>query len=192
MFSLLSQQVKLLEQLNAYTATELKSVCKNITFILESLNIEVSQLLATRREHGVLLPYMNKGRNLNVDEMNQLSLHQLLLNKSSLTQAVNTLCLSEAIVVRNNFNDCLESLAEKGDETFTALAGMNFTVDTSEKNHVGSTVKSNVSPIHLTQIKQRLAKATKSPSEKQIQVKNKLNSLLTPIKAPIKTHVKQA
>ena len=54
------------------------------------------------------------------------------------------------------------------------------------------TDKPNISPIHLTQIKQRLAKANQETSDKQTKIKNKLNALLSQTQTDTYTRSKQA
>ena len=188
MFVHLSHQVTLIKQLNAYTDQEFGSAYNNITLVIESLNVEVSQLISYRREHGVLIPPTHKDGSLNDARLNSLSLQELLLNKALLIQAVNTLCLSEAIVVRNALSNCLETISEQKASIYNIIK----TEEPVKINIEKPTDKPNISPIHLTQIKQRLAKANQETSDKQTKIKNKLNALLSQTQTDTYTRSKQA
>ena len=196
MFALLSNQDLLIEKFKQYSTQDLETVCENITFMMESLNVEVSQLLSNRRDHGALLPLKNKlASNITLAELKKMELAKLLLNQSHFIAAINTMCLSEVIVVRNNFSDCLEVLAEQGALPLPIVAEnseMNDSLLLNTKNITSSTAKNNISPIHLTKIKQRLAKAVQTTSDKKTQVKNKLNGLLDQTRADKNITCKQA
>lgn len=188
MFSRLSNPVTLLDQLNALTLQELQEACKNIKFIIDALSIETSQLMSNQREYSSLVVEPSKSKVLAVGELDKQVLQQVLLNKSILVQIINTLCLSEAIVVRNNFSNCLEDIIEEKSLSFPTVTAEKKAKITNHK----PVEKSNVSPINLTQIKQRLAKATQEPSVKQAEIKNKLNALISPTKSETALNSKQA
>ena len=188
MFTLLSSPVTLLEQLKSFATHDLEKVCKNLTYIVEALSVEATQLIANRREHKVLMLNKTVDRVLSVSELNKLALPKVLLEQSSLVQIINSFCVSEAIVIRNNFSDCLETIIEE-----RALLLPTTIAEKSVKSLSKKPVeKHNVSPIHLAQIKQRLAQATQDSSEKQMKIKNKLNALLNADKSKMALNSKQA
>lgn len=183
MFSLLSNKQRIFEQLSAFNSQDLTTAAENLTFVITSLKIEVSELLANRQKHGVLLP--DENRKTDKPQFKDLTLPQILLNHEELTATINTLCLTEAIIVRDSLSNCLTDLEEQGKLSLTSLCHEKDTYITplnkeSDKQAQKTSEKSNVSPIRLTQIKQRLALATKETSTKQTQIKEKLNALLTP------------
>ncbi len=181
MFNLLSNQAKLLTLLNSYSDDDLDTASKNLKLTITLLSCNTTELLENRRIHGVLLPHEAKGANkLSPNNIQALSCEQLLLKSQDLLQAINTLCLTEAIIIKNNFSNCLEVILE-GD--ITTLPLMRVTESVFEKPTVID--KSNVSPIRLTEIKHRLAQAVLSPQDKQERVKSKLNKLLSDPKSNI-------
>jgi len=173
MFNLLSSQTKLLTLLSQYPINELQVVCDNLKLITRLLNLNATELLANRRDYGVLLPQEDTINISIKKEKPALPCNELLLDKRSLTKVINSFCLTEAILVRNNFSNCLDFITEQNiaTQTIPVAKPANFDKTTDIE-------KSNVSPIRLTAIKQRLANAIQNPTEKQAQVKNKLNSLL--------------
>ncbi len=187
MFNLLSNQTKLLKFISNYTEQEVKVVCRNLTLTVELLNASVDDLLANRRTYGVLLPQGDAIRTQNSEEALMLINTQLLLDHKHIIRAINTLCLTEAIMVRDNFINCLEVINEENNEREISLhiKQKSLKNNTQEQSTVTIVVskKSNVSPIRLTEIKQRLAQAVQTSEDKKEQVKNKLNKLLTDAKA---------
>lgn len=187
MFSLLSHQEKLLEQLEGYSDQEREYAVTNMQFVIDSLCVESSQLVLKKRNHGIIIPVNNaNSAPVELEKAQTTSLQQLLIAKVSLVNAINALCLSEAIAVRNNFSNCMEELIERG------IAPPSTIIEKRLSNHsaIGSgkisdevtnksVERNNVSPIRLTQIKQRLAKAVQENSNKKEEVKDKLNSLLS-------------
>lgn len=177
---MLSSQKQLIEQLNTYTNKELEIVGVNLLFIIESLQAEVSQLLLNRRNHGVIIALENVTDK--TVSLEKLSLSQLLLDKINLTHAINTLCLTEAIIVKDNFRNCLDELEEQGKlslpSSINNLALIEYGTKFSKENTPKTVETNNVSPIRLTQIKQRLAQAVQHTSNKQAKIKDKLNGML--------------
>lgn len=198
MFNLLSNQTKLLKLVNNYTEQEFGIVCTNLKLTIELLSISASDLLANRRTYGLLLPTEDVvTKKLSSKEPSIKINTQLLLEQKNLISAINTLCLTEAIMVRDNFINCLELLNEQDDEDENSYKVKQQTLintpteQSSEKIVVSE--KNNVSPIRLTEIKQRLAQAVQTSAEKQDGIKNRLNKLLdTPTANISKITSKQA
>ena len=187
MFIALSNQATLLALFKAYTTQERDMVLGHLNTLINALNLPVDDLLDNRRKHGLLLPALllpkaTKQNNTMSDKALQaLSTKELLLNQSYLIQAINTFCLSEAVLVRDNFSNCIEIFMDIEPSPITVnsvTAAQNENIKSSENKD--SVEKNNVSPIRLTAIKQRLAQAAKDSADKQAQIKNRLNSLLTP------------
>lgn len=177
MFTLLSNQATLLALFKTYSAEEKIVTVENLTLIINSLSKEVALLLKNRRNHGVLLPEgVSQTPAMDEDMLVDLGLKNLLLNKSYLLTAINTLCLTEAIFVRDNFSNCITLIADELPlaKKATVLPQVNKAI-TSDKN--------NVSPIRLSDIKQRLAQAVLDSDKKNDLIKNKLNNLLLPEKS---------
>jgi hypothetical protein len=183
MFNLLSNQTKLLKLVNNYTEQEFGIVCTNLKLTIELLSISANDLLANRRTYGFLLPQSDAVKIRNSEEPLMAINARLLLEQKNLISAINTLCLTEAIMVRDNFINCLELLNEQNDEDEKTKEVEQKTIikTTPEKSTERVVVvneKSNVSPIRLTEIKQRLAQAVQVSAEKQDSIKNHLNNLL--------------
>ena len=188
MFNLLSNQTKLLKLVSNYTEQEFGIVCTNLKLTIELLSISASDLLANRRTYGLLLPPADAVTKKLTSEEPSIEINpQLLLEHKNLISAINSLCLTEAIMVRDNFTNCLELLNEQNDEDKkTKNVEQKTVIKTTPEKSTKSVVvneKSNVSPIRLTEIKQRLAQAVQVSEDKKKQVKNKLNKLLTSSKA---------
>lgn len=218
MFNLLSTPKQIEAELKGYSKKELDSVCKNMALIINALNVGVNQLLENRSIQGSFIPEMSKDDSRsNIDILEKLTLAQLLKSKTNLIKVINTLCLTEAVIVRDNFINCIESINDADMKTqpltpliqpevvslsskellSTPLFSNKSKVTTEEGSVKTSSEKaiekSNVSPIRLTEVKQRLAQAVSDSVEKQVQVKNKLNSLLAPLKTnETKVTIKQA
>ncbi|PKG86223.1 hypothetical protein CXF85_00455 [Colwellia sp. 75C3] len=184
MFNLLSNQKKLLKLVSNYTEQEFGIVCTNLKLMIELLSISTSDLLANRRTYGLLLPSADAGSKKLSSEKPSIKINaQLLLEQNNLISAINSLCLTEAIMVRNNFTNCLELLNEKndGDKKTKDVEQKTVIKTTPEKSTERVVIvneKSNVSPIRLTEIKQRLAQAVQVSAAKQDSIKNHLNNLL--------------
>ncbi|PKH89487.1 hypothetical protein [Colwellia sp. Bg11-28] len=175
MFNLLSSQAKLLILLSNYSTQELEVVSVNFKLTIKLLNQSVTQLLENRRIHGALLPREDKSTDdFNYKDIQSLSCEQVLLKKDYLIKAINEFCLTEAIIVRDNFSNCLEFIA---DQSSAILPITDIKLNKREKKSIIE--RSKVSPIHLTEIKQRLAQALHKPCDKKESVKAKLNKLLT-------------
>lgn len=198
MFNLLSNQTKLLKLVSNYTEQEFGIVCTNLKLTIELLSISASDLLANRRTYGLLLPPADAVTKKLTSEEPSIEINpQLLLEHKNLISAINSLCLTEAIMVRDNFTNCLELLNEQNDEDKkTKNVEQKTVIKTTPEKSTKSVVvneKSNVSPIRLTEIKQRLAQAVQVSEDKKKQVKNKLNKLLTSSKAAqLSVVIKQA
>ncbi|MBU2870746.1 hypothetical protein [Colwellia sp. E2M01] len=195
MFTLLANPKQILSLCNGYSEQALKPVIENMTLTVTALSAEVELLLKNRSTLGTLLP-QNKAilPNITDKEFNTLSLEQLLNNHSYLVKAVNTLCLTEAIMVKNNFIDCIESLSPH-DISKTTLSTLTnnkqeLSVDDKAlpqhltKKEEQQTKVNNISSIHLMKIKQRVAKAATESEQRRTEIKNKLNGLLTTVKKP--------
>jgi hypothetical protein len=196
MFNLLSNQTKLLKLVSTYTEQDFGIVCTNIKLAIELLSISTSELLANRRAYGVLLPRADGvTKKMGNEEPSVVVNAQLLLEKDNIICAINTLCLTEAIMVRDNMINCLEFISEHGD-TKAIEQELKSVINTTQKKSaeiVNINEKSNVSPIRLIEIKQRLAKADQVSNEKRNSIKNRLNQLLVkPTTTLSKISAKQA
>jgi hypothetical protein len=174
MFNLLSNQTKLLALLSRYSTEELASVNNNLKLTIKLLSHNVTLLLKNRRIHGVLLPQVDKLiLNLSDKEIQALSCEQILLTQEYLINTINSFCLTEAVIVRDNFSNCLAFIAEEGFSVTPAIMEKN-----DKRENTIPLEKNNVSPIRLTEIKQRLAHAIQTPENKQQRIKSRLNNLL--------------
>lgn len=168
MFIQLSDHKKILSCLQSLSNAELSFAIVNLTKMIASLSIDARELLANRRNYGRLLSsdYSDASTGL----FTERKLSTLLTCEQQLTNAINTLCLTEAIIVRDHFSYCLETIAEQG---LPAQVKPTIVQDTPSAIR-----KNNISSIRLAKIKQKLAQAVKTQQEKQELVKNKLNKLL--------------
>jgi len=188
MFNLLSSQAKLLTLLGCYARQDLDVVSDNMKLTIKLLNLSVTELLENRRIHGVLIPQESQPiTSLQHEEVQALNCEQLLLNKESLIKAINDFCLTEAIIVRDNFSNCLEYIAEENFPTIPAVV-----VEEHKPKKVIVAGRDNVSPIRLSEIKQRLSQAVQTSENKHEQIKSRLNSLLTPKSTTSNSIPKQA
>jgi hypothetical protein len=177
LFNLLSSQPELLSLLSRYTTLELEIVSDNINLIINLLSDNIDELIENRRVTGILLSH--KSNKMADDENTKLlGCEQVLLEEAHLINTINTLCLTEAILVRNNFSNCLEILTDNVQQPSLVM-----TKSQNKAVKVSTAGKNNVSPIRLTEIKQRLAQAVLLPEEKQKQIKNRLNNLLVSTQA---------
>ena len=208
MLDILTNEQKLLTIFNHFNAEELSTACDNIKHVITALNQEATTLLANRRTYGALIIEENiikqpKNYNDLLDDTNKLpELNNILLEKVLLISVMNTLCLSEAMLVKANFINCLIINSDKftteldtgidtelqthtdSNELKTSYAEPQIIKASLEKSATDTETlnKNNVSPIRLTQIKQTLAKAIDAPAKVPIKtnedIKHKLNSLL--------------
>jgi len=183
MFNLLSNQTKLLKLISNYTEQEFEIVCSNLKLTIELLSISTSDLLANRRTYGfLLLPADAATKKLSSEAPLVVINTQLLLKKHNIISAINLLCLTEAIMVRDNFINCLEIINEQNDENNTTNdIEQKIVINTTSQKSIDIAVvsgKSNISPIRLTEIKQRLAQAVQVSAQKEYVIKNRLNKLL--------------
>jgi len=171
MFNLLSNQAKLLTLLGSYSTEDLTIVSDNLKLTIKLLSHNVTQLLENRRAHGVLLPQADSlTLHLSDKEIQALDGKQIIIKQEYLISTINHFCLTEAIIVRDNFINCLEAITEEGCPIFPATIVKHEKTIALDKN--------NVSPIRLTEIKQRLAQAIQKTDKKQQQIKSRLNNLL--------------
>ncbi|TYK65842.1 hypothetical protein [Colwellia echini] len=204
MFTLLSNPKQIHLLCNDFSNQEVDTLCNNMALIVTALSLDVNQLLDNRRTHNALI---TQAENIKVDvsedELYQMGLAKILSNHDYLVQAINTLCLTEAIIVRDNFSNCIETLSLSNLKTNTLTSASTNTdnnkqlqhtifskiednpvpksvskIKSSIENSAENASNSNVSSIHLAQIKQRLANAALESEHKKEQVKNKLNGLL--------------
>jgi hypothetical protein len=181
LFNLLSNQTKLLKFVSNYNEQDFGIVCANFKLAIELLSISTCDLLANRRTYGVLLPPADGvAKKRGSEEPLMVVNAQLLLDKNNIISAINTLCLTEAIMVRANIINCLEFISEHGSAKAIEQE-LKSVINTTQKKNAEIVIineKSNVSPIRLIEIKQRLAKADQVSKEKQNSIKNRLNQLL--------------
>jgi len=195
MFNLLSSEKKCQKIMSSFTQKQLAIACSNLKLIIELLNTNTTDLLANRRDYGVLLPQgYTKKRSMSLEKLPAPTNEQLFMEQEYLIHAINALCLTEAILIRNNFSNCLADILEEDEQIPPNKQNItlnNSTAQSPETNVV--TEKSNVSPIRLTEIKQRLAQAAQSSTDKKDEVKNRLNKLLDKPPSTIsKKYIRQA
>jgi len=203
MLDILTNEQKLLTIFNHFNAEELSTACDNIKHVITALNQDATTLLANRRAYGALIIEENiikqhKNYNDVLNDTNKLpELHGILLEKLLLISVINTLCLSEAMLVKANFINCLIINSDKF--TTELDTGIDTELQThTDSNELQSSYKSsdkasnavtqktkalleksasasetlsknNVSPIRLTQIKQTLTKAFNAPAKSAIK-----------------------
>ncbi len=190
MFNLLSNQTKLLTLLGCYSSQDIEVVSENLKLIIKLLSRSVTDLLEHRRISGVLLPQeSNNIAELSHESIQALNCAQLLLNQEYLIKTINSFCLTEAIIIRNNFSNCLEFLTDEALQTSPLATIKEKKKETKNTNQVDT---NNVSPIRLTEIKQRLAQAVQTPDNKKEQIKNRLNNLLAASQAATENLAKHA
>tara|TARA_R100001377_G_scaffold8254_1_gene4320 strand:- start:2090 stop:2638 length:549 start_codon:yes stop_codon:yes gene_type:complete len=173
----------LLTLLSNFSTQELEAVCVNFKLTIRLLEQSVTELLENRRLHGALLPRENKSIDKVINKgIQKLSYEQILLEKEYLIMTINELCLTEAIIVRDNFSNCLEFITAQELQSSSVKKLVNNTLATNKESGADTAAiieKSNISPIRLTEIKQRLAQALIISDDKKEQVKSKLNELIT-------------
>ncbi len=175
MFSFLSNQSQLLKELNGCSEAEFTIIRSNLIVTIKALNQKAEILLLNRKRFGSLLPVEESNvEQLDFSQVQALTPKDVLLSQASLRCIINSFCLTEAIIVRNNFYNCLESINA---QESTPLSKHELKQPSKSKR---LTEKNNVSPIRLTEIKQRLAQATISSDEKAELVRRKLNKILSP------------
>ncbi len=188
MFNQLSDPKNVLTSLQMLSAAELKVASANISNLISSLNVDAQELLSNRKNHGALLGH--KTSDLSTDGLTDSKVSELVTNGKLLTHVINTLCLTEAILVRDNFSNALEIIADTNMANVPLSKVDIKTIKTTNTANINSekrltstipTTKlplSNIAPIHLVDVKQRLTQAL-NPSDNQHQsIKNKLNGLL--------------
>lgn len=187
MFTLLSNSENISSALHTLTDENKTLALKNLTAIINLLNAGTSVLLNNRRELGVLLPnddtVSDSGSGFDSEEQHQekQNIAKLLLNQHDLIRAINSLCLTEAVLVRNNFSDVVETITGEN-TTAVAKHPTPQSVDAEKVIKADKTIEANtnnVSPIRLTEIKRRLANAAEQSDKKTEQIKNKLNTLIS-------------
>lgn len=173
----------MLTLLSNFSTQELEAVCVNFKLTISLLEQSVTELLKNRQVHGALLPRENKSIEKAIHKgTKKLSYEQILLEKEYLIMTINELCLTEAIIVRDNFSNCLEFITA---QELPSSSVKQLVANALPKNKESGTdtagiiEKSNISPIRLTEIKQRLAQALITSDDKKEQVKSKLNKLIT-------------
>jgi hypothetical protein len=212
MFDILTDEQRLLTIFNNFNAEELSTACDNIKHVITALNQGATTLLANRRTYGALIFEGNiskhpKSKGVLLDNTNKSpELHNILLKKPLLITVINTLCLSEAMLVKANFINCLvinsadeqaeleaelnsfassnelQSSYKSGDKASNTATQKTKTSLENSASASETQNKNNVSPIRLTQIKQTLTKAVNAPAKSAIKtsedIRHKLNSLL--------------
>ncbi len=205
MFNLLSNQSHLVEHLNALNEQELTQAKDNLQQLVSLLSVPAAKLLMNRKATGNML-----AQNYELAD-NVSSTSEILLSKDALINQINQLCLTEAVVVRDTFENCLEVItsqvtitsqtatashqaipAQEANVSQEATAPISNKKPLTEKTTAEVTVikpvsKNNVSPIRLGEIKQRLAQAVETDNHQKQAVKAKLNGLLKPKSDSIST-----
>ena len=212
MFNELSNQKVLSEHFQRLSVTEKKLAGKHMLQTIGLLNTPTKELLINRRNHGVLflietneLP-QNNNHSLNdnsyVAENGSLNkatnIERILLNSIELHLFINELCLTEAILIRDNFINVLDDFGVFHSDNLVVNSSIESDVhiesstvvdlvsaDSLPKNRQQEDMqlkekiaKDNVSPIRLTEIKQRLSFAIIEADNQKESVRNKLNGLL--------------
>lgn len=197
MFNLLSNQSHLVKHLNALNEQELAQAKDNLQQLVSSLSVPAAKLLMNRKATGnMLAQHCELAENIS-------STSEILLSKDALINQINQLCLTEAVVVRDTFENCLEVITSQVTITSqTATAShqaipaqeANVSQETNIRQEATAEVtvikplnKNNVSPIRLGEIKQRLAQAVETDNHQKQAVKAKLNGLLKPKSDSIST-----
>lgn len=167
--------------LSNLSTEELKIVSVNLKMTITLLNQSVTKLLENRRLHGVLLPNESDSIDKAVHKLSQnLNCKQVLLEKVYLVITINKLCLTEAILVRDNFSNCLEFITERRIQKSSILP-VKFSTDSTNNEvvigRVAHIAKSNISSIRLTEIRQKLAQALAPAETNKERVKSTLNKL---------------
>ena len=208
MLNVLTNEQKLLTIFNHFNAEELSTACNNIKHVITALNQGATTLLANRRTYGALIVEGNiikhpKNKGALLDDMNKSpELQNILLQKPTLISVINTLCLSEAMLVKANFINCLvmnsvgdqaelevelncfasSNELQSSDKARNAVTQKTKALLENSASASETPNKNNVSPIRLSQIKQTLTKAVNAPAKSAIKtnedIKHKLNSLL--------------
>lgn len=172
----------MLTLLSNLSTEELAIVSVNFKLTIKLLNQSVTKLLENRRLHGVLLPNEGKSINKVVHKLFQnLSCEQVLLEKEYLVITINKLCLTEAVLVRDNFSNCLEFITERKLQKSSISPVKLRTVSNSNDVAIGKMAhiaKSKISPIRLTEIRLKLAQALEPAENKKERVKATLNKLV--------------
>jgi hypothetical protein len=169
----------LLTLLSNFSTQELEAVCVNFKLTIRLLEQSVTELLENRRVHGALLPRESKSIDKAIHKGTQkLSYEQVLLEKECLIMTINELCLTEAILVRDNFSNCLEFITERRLQKSSILPVKLSTVSNNNEVAIGRVAhiaKSNISSIRLTEIRQKLVQALEPAETKKERVKSTLN-----------------
>jgi hypothetical protein len=177
MFNQLSDQTSLIASLQKLSAAELVITTANLQKLILSLNVDAKELLANRRSYGALLGHQPLDPSANNSAKSELS--TLLASEKELTNAINSLCLTEAILVRDTLSNALEIITElqtpKTSVTNQSIKPLIATSPAQAKKQRAS----NVTSIHLVEVKQRLTQALQPKKKQQQEIKDKLNGLLT-------------
>jgi hypothetical protein len=175
MFNQLSNQKVLSQYFQSISTAEKKLVSELMHQVIDSLSLPAKELLANRREHGTLIPIKN--RRLNESQ----SIETILSSDNELYSFINGLCLTEAILVRDNFVNVLEEVTIFQYQKVYSNASVDEEISTEPQNELPKNnveVKNNVSPIKLTKIKHRLSDAIKNSNDQKESIRCNINSLL--------------
>ncbi|RHW77776.1 hypothetical protein [Colwellia sp. RSH04] len=180
MFTILSSEAKLKSTLQQTTPQERIIIKDNFTHVIALLSAPTAELLANRRQQGVLLP-QESDHEFMPAQLNEITVFDvfLLKNISHLIAYINTLCLTEAVLVRDNFDNCLEL------PLFTSIEQEPKSCVNEKSRNVKSPVEdvslssNNISPIRINEVKNRLTQAIESSEQQELAIKEKLNALLT-------------
>lgn len=178
MFTLLSDQKNVLTHLQTLSATDLRVATTNLTTMISALNVDVTELLANRKKYGVLLGEHSTG--LANNESLETKFTTILTCENHLMRAINTLCLTEAILVRDVFSNALEIIIDSEEfDLSSSNDQVTHQVDNNENKQQSQSLPiNNVAPIHLNDVKQRLTQALQPQTQQHEHIKNKLNALL--------------
>jgi len=195
MFNQLSKETKILASLQSLSASELTLAIANLNKLITLLSVDPTILLSNRRTFGTLLTCQSVTTNHSFEVV---ALNSLFTDEEKLTTVINTMCLTEAIIVRDTLDNALEVIAGSvvpnkrtpNKDIKIVLTAIN-TIKTNDKKLSAIQLPlTNVAPIHLADVKQRLTQALQPREKQQVEIRNTLNALLT--KSELPQQIKQA
>lgn len=191
MFELLSDKKQVLAIIAECNGEEIELLRENFAKLTQLFSASSRRLLENKKQYGVLFPQVehfcahliseNERAEVNLCKVNKA----LFLDKNNLVHAINQLSLTQASFVHFNLVDCLDSFEAQCQQTesqanLTKVRQQLAQANLQANEHLETQIKkSNVAPIRINVIKQRLAKAMTAQNNKAEQVKSRLNSLLT-------------
>jgi len=195
MFTILSNEAKLINVLQLSKAQEIADIKVNFEHVIQLLSVPTAELLTNRRQHGVLLPQsVENTLCMSFDSESPADVLSVLQKQSSIISYINSLCLTEAVIIKDNFDNCLElpifkatslchpkaTSSKTANETTSAIINLPASEEVAivpPKAELKESVN-NVSPIRINEVKNRLTQAIETSEQQKDEVKQKLNALL--------------